>query len=142
MEDLRKNEELTQEEREEKIEAYVAQHPDAEVNPDRAEHMAYGSKHFEERLVHASKMAKLSARRDSSGLNSYREQNTDDLKENHPSLYGMNANNRTERLMAEARIARTNADGAASLAGDQYDREQKNEVDDEVDGLMSGKSAW
>ena len=48
MEDLRKNEEITQEEQAEKTAAYVAQHPDAIVNPAEAEHAAYKAKDLEE----------------------------------------------------------------------------------------------
>lgn len=117
---------------------YVERHPNAEVDADRAEHMAYGSKHFEERLVHAGKMAKLSARNDFKGLADYKDQNEYDL-EQHPTLVNISSNNRTSRLMDEVRLSRVNADIAATRAGDQYDREQKSYVDDEVDRLMSGK---
>lgn len=46
----KRNEELTQEERNEKVDAYVANHPNAIVNPTEAEFMAHKSKSMEERV--------------------------------------------------------------------------------------------
>jgi hypothetical protein len=119
-------------------EEYLADYPNAEVNPDRAEEMAHGSKLFEERVVHAGKLAKLSARGDYDGVEEYKRENAGELANRH-SVVDIAPLANTDNYMDIARSSRDNADKLAEKHGNQYDISIKSPVDDEVAGLMSGK---